>query len=162
MFFSKEKLKKIRKEKKITQNQLASLIGKTRLTIARYENGEIIPSEKIIEKIAQVLGVDIIELSDTCYIKPQVWNGVWHGLNEENDKIENLELFKLIQNVILKEKIIEEKKKLLNKYVENFFDDKFLPILESLLDEKISIEKRKEISERIKNYLYILLIEYTT
>lgn len=162
MFFSKEKLKKIRKEKKITQNQLASLIGKTRLTIARYENGEIIPSEKIIEKMAQVLGVDIIELSDTSYIKPQVWHEVWHGLNVENEKIENLELFKLIQNVILKEKIIEEKKELLNKSVENFFNDKFLPILESLIDEKITIEKRKEISERIKNYLYILLIEYTT
>ena len=55
----KENLKKIRKAKNVTQNQLAFLIGKTRLTIARYENGEINPSLKIIKRIADALDVSL-------------------------------------------------------------------------------------------------------
>lgn len=55
----KENLKKIRKVKNVTQNQLASLIGKTRLTIARYENGEINPPLKIIKRIADALNVSL-------------------------------------------------------------------------------------------------------
>ena len=55
----KENLKKIRKAKNVTQNQLAFLIGKTRLTIARYENGEINPPLKIIKRIADALDVSL-------------------------------------------------------------------------------------------------------
>lgn len=53
-----DRIKKIREEKKITQEELAKYISSTKQTIYKYENGIItnIPSDKI-EKIAEFLEV---------------------------------------------------------------------------------------------------------
>lgn len=53
-----ERIKNIREEKKITQEELAKQIDSTKQTIYKYENGIItnIPSDKI-EKIAEFLEV---------------------------------------------------------------------------------------------------------
>lgn len=50
------KIKSLRKSKKLTQTELANIIGTTKQTIYKYENGIItnIPSDKI-EAIAKVL-----------------------------------------------------------------------------------------------------------
>lgn len=52
-------IKKYRKEKEMTQEELAKKIGVSKQTVQRYESGEItnIPSDKI-EIIASCLGVD--------------------------------------------------------------------------------------------------------
>lgn len=52
----------IRKERKLTQQELADLVGVNRVTIARYENGDCTPSWENAEKIAAVLGVKLEEL----------------------------------------------------------------------------------------------------
>lgn len=61
---------KIRKQKHITQEELALKTGWTRVHISRYENGEIkrINYEFLIE-IAKVLGVTIKELEDSKDVK---------------------------------------------------------------------------------------------
>ena len=51
------KLKKLRKEKNLTQKQLASLIGVQNSVISFYEVGERIPSPEIIVKLATALHV---------------------------------------------------------------------------------------------------------
>lgn len=51
------KLKKLRKEKNLTQKQLASLIGVQNSVISFYEVGERVPSPEIIIKLATVLHV---------------------------------------------------------------------------------------------------------
>lgn len=57
-------IKKYRKEKGLTQEELASKIGKSTITIRKYESGDILPSINNIYEIARALEVfsaDILE-----------------------------------------------------------------------------------------------------
>lgn len=55
-------LKRIRINKGITQKELAEKVGLVYSSYSNYENGNRIPSKKTLEKIAEVLNVDIFEL----------------------------------------------------------------------------------------------------
>lgn len=52
-----EKLKQLRKERNLTQKQLASLIGVKNTVISFYEVGDRVPSPEIIKKLAITLHV---------------------------------------------------------------------------------------------------------
>lgn len=51
------KLKMLRKEKKITQQQLADRLGITKAMVSAYENGIRLPSYDILIKIAAIFNV---------------------------------------------------------------------------------------------------------
>lgn len=77
------RLKALRKEKRLTQKQLASMIGVQHSVISFYEVGDRIPSVEIIIKLAAVLHVSSdyllgIEKKDTIDIS---------GLSEEDKKL---------------------------------------------------------------------------
>lgn len=55
-------LKKFRKQKKLTQEELASRIGVIRATYWAYEKGSIMPPYDKLEQIANIFGVSIDEL----------------------------------------------------------------------------------------------------
>lgn len=55
-------LKKIRIEKKLTQQQVAEMAGITQSTYSRLENGVGVPTPETCKKIAAVLGFDWWEL----------------------------------------------------------------------------------------------------
>jgi transcriptional regulator with XRE-family HTH domain len=57
-----ENIKKYRKDKKITQKQLAELINKNDRTIQKYEKGDIIPPMSVIKEIANILDTAMINL----------------------------------------------------------------------------------------------------
>lgn len=59
-----EKLKKMRKEKELTQEELASKIYVSRSLIARYEGGTAIPTKENIEKLAVFFNVELSYLLD--------------------------------------------------------------------------------------------------
>lgn len=65
-------LKKFRKQKKLTQEELASRIGVIRATYWAYEKGSIMPPYDKLEQIADIFGVSIDELmgreTDTSHI----------------------------------------------------------------------------------------------
>lgn len=63
-----EKIKKIRKERGLTQKQLGELCGIAESTIRRYELGDLNPKLDTIKKIAYALNVTISELF------PDNWN----------------------------------------------------------------------------------------
>lgn len=50
-------IKKYRKEKGLTQTELADKLGKTLRTVQKYENGEILPSINNVYEIAKALEV---------------------------------------------------------------------------------------------------------
>ena len=58
MTFS-EKLKKLRKEKKITQEKLASIIGVERSSIGKYESTNVMPSIDVLNRISNFFGVSV-------------------------------------------------------------------------------------------------------
>lgn len=49
-------LRELRTEKKLTQEDLAKLLGVDRSSIARWETSETFPHAKVIYRIAQILG----------------------------------------------------------------------------------------------------------
>lgn len=52
-------LKTMRKSNKLSQEQVAKLVGYARNTISQYETGTIEPDFKTIEKIANICGYEI-------------------------------------------------------------------------------------------------------
>ena len=52
-------IKTLRKEKKLTQEELASIIGVTKLTILRWENGERVPKADKAQLLADYFGVTV-------------------------------------------------------------------------------------------------------
>lgn len=58
-----ENLKALREEKGMTQEQLASMARIHRVTIARYELGEISPTLESAQRLAEALQVPIEKLS---------------------------------------------------------------------------------------------------
>lgn len=52
-----EKLRRLRKEKNLTQKQLADLIGVKHSVISFYEVGDRVPSPEVIKKLAAALHV---------------------------------------------------------------------------------------------------------
>ena len=77
------RLKALRKERRLTQKQLASMIGVQHSVISFYEVGDRIPSVEIIIKLAAVLHVSSdyllgIEKKDTIDIS---------GLSEEEKRL---------------------------------------------------------------------------
>lgn len=54
-----QKITQIRKEKKLSQVDVATAVGVSRDAISKYERDDIIPSVENAKKIAQVLGVSL-------------------------------------------------------------------------------------------------------
>jgi len=59
-----DKLLKLRKEKKLSQEKLARLIGTSGPIIGRYERGEMVPSVEVAIKLAGVFDVTLDYLAD--------------------------------------------------------------------------------------------------
>ncbi len=57
-----KRIQKIRKDKGLTQEQVAEKIGKSRQMITFIETGREIPNVKMLQKIARALGVKVKEL----------------------------------------------------------------------------------------------------
>lgn len=55
-------LRQIRKQKQMSQAMLANKIGKAQQTISWYESGQVYPSLKVVENIAQALDVSVEQL----------------------------------------------------------------------------------------------------
>ena len=59
-----DKLLKLRKERKLSQEKLARLIGTSGPIIGRYERGEMVPSVEVASKLADVFDVTLDYLAD--------------------------------------------------------------------------------------------------
>ncbi len=64
-----ERIKTIRKEKGLTQKQLAELTGLLEPTIRKYESGKVQPKSENLNKIANALGVHPSQIDSRL-----VWN----------------------------------------------------------------------------------------
>lgn len=67
-----DKLKELRREKGLTQDELASKIYVSRSLIAKYETGAVYPSKENLEKLALFFNVDVNDLIDTNEVTLEV------------------------------------------------------------------------------------------
>lgn len=77
MAFSGEELKRIRKEKKISQKTLAGQINKSVSSIRKYESGDTQPPLSVIEEIAQVLHISVSDLTPHGFNTPLEFEMEW-------------------------------------------------------------------------------------
>ena len=63
-------IKELRAEKKLSQSEFAKSIDIGLSTVANYEKGRIKPSEKVVEKIKAVYGVDVSEAAPAAEAAP--------------------------------------------------------------------------------------------
>jgi len=55
------KIKKARQKKGLSREELGFKIGERTVTIAKIENGDLRPSDKMVEKLEKELGISLIE-----------------------------------------------------------------------------------------------------
>ena len=55
-------IRKIRKEKGLTQEQLAELLGTSQRSVSRWENGKTMPDLSLYEPLCEALGIQVSEL----------------------------------------------------------------------------------------------------
>jgi Predicted transcriptional regulator with C-terminal CBS domains len=65
-----QKIRKYRKEKDLTQTQLAELVGVRQGLIALYETGAKTPNNITRDKIANALGIPYLYLRDAVFYEP--------------------------------------------------------------------------------------------
>ncbi|MCH1939637.1 helix-turn-helix domain-containing protein [Holdemania massiliensis] len=96
------KLKILRKEKKITQQQLADRLGITKAMVSAYENGIRLPSYDILIKIAAIFNVSTDFLLGVTTVRNLCVEGLTeHQIELLSALIEELQCFnqKAIQRI---------------------------------------------------------------
>ncbi len=101
------KIKEMRKLKKLSQSELGKLIGTTGASIMRYEKGQREPNKETVEKLAKALNVSPSELLG------------W-GMYEENINNE-CEFMRYLKSIGYSYKT--ETPKILESHIENMIDD---------------------------------------
>lgn len=80
-----EKLKDIRLEKKLTQSELADMVGCSAIAISRYENDKREPNMEVLKKIADALNIDIGYFFQDVYKTYEDWLTYLHKSIFNND-----------------------------------------------------------------------------
>lgn len=61
-YITAQVIKKLREEKKLTQTELANIIGVSCKAVSKWETGKGLPDITLIESLSKALGVSVIEL----------------------------------------------------------------------------------------------------
>lgn len=88
-----ETLKELRAKKKITQKELAKLVGVSPVQLNRYENGTIRPRLPIIAKLAEVLEVEYSLLNNS--LNPTTSSSEQEKISERNNILRKTRLKKI-------------------------------------------------------------------
>ncbi len=64
MIFKKEKFKRVRIQQRWSLSELARRSGISRISLSKWENGKLIPSEKKTRELARFLNIPVSEISD--------------------------------------------------------------------------------------------------
>lgn len=102
-----ENLKKIRKEKGYTQEELAAKVGVVRQTVSKWEKGLSVPDADILCKIAEILDTDInMLLGDEITASVDNLNGLNNDekKNITNNNIVEEQLAKISEQLAIKNK----------------------------------------------------------
>ena len=67
-----DKIRQLREENELTQDQLAAELGITRRSIIKYELGEVAPQRRILDRIAEYFKIDPDILADDNAELPQI------------------------------------------------------------------------------------------
>lgn len=83
-------LKKLRKERGLTQKKLGELCGLAEITIRQYESGKYQPKIETIEKIARALKVSVKEIKEDITWDEYQDTKEWYNLDREVDSVQGV------------------------------------------------------------------------
>ena len=90
-----ENIKNLRKQRNMTQKQLAAQTGLAVITIQQYEAGKYVPKIEALKKIAVALECEVSDIDESIYIipsyKPTTEKMEWYKLEAEVTQIKNVE-----------------------------------------------------------------------
>lgn len=89
------RIKELRKAKKYTQDKFAELIGVDSKHLSRVECSRTQPSLNLLNKISQVLEIDILELFEVQHLKSQTFKNKEELISEINSILHNSNLNKI-------------------------------------------------------------------
>ena len=98
--FDGNKLFEIRREKKMSQGKLASIIGVTRQTVHLWETNQSLPDVEKVSKICKILDIKLSDLVDGVEEKKEIQEGCVQDSSE---------------NIVKKEEVNSRKKKIFFK-----------------------------------------------
>jgi len=84
-----QKITKIRKEKKLSQSDIAQAVGVSRDAISKYERGDIVPSVENAKKMADVLGISLDYLVSEDDVQEVIDNSMIQRVREIQKLSEN-------------------------------------------------------------------------
>ena len=145
----KENLRMLRKSKGMTQEEFGKLINKTLLTVSRYENGTIFPTQNTLKEIAEKLEVPIQQLLSSQEISDI----------EKREKIFKEWDRKLSRDIMILEYLTEYLKE--NGYTIKSSDTEMILKKDDCYIE-ISHEDFSKICEELNNYFLFLISKYKT
>ena len=137
----KDKLKEIRKDRNLTQEQLAEKANISIRTIANYESGKREPNVEILVKISNALGVQVNDFYDNSDIakinkkeisKIDKTYSILQEINDSSLEIKNKELKRCYERIDMLEKDYD---KLLDSIMEN----RKLEIINELYNDPIKL-----------------------
>lgn len=147
-----EKLKKLRKEKNLTQEDLAERLSVSRQAITKWESGEGVPDIENLKQISIYFGVSIDELvkENLTFI-----NSEKYSYNEELD-IEHSKHFDIVISKIFELNILPNSKEkikieILSSEEENLKDSFKIKIDDLYNRIDININSKKEIKDAVIN-----------
>lgn len=85
-----ENLKRLRKERRLTQKKLGELCGLAEITIRQYEGGKYQPKIETLEKMARVLGVPIQEIKEDISWDEYQDTEVWKNIDREVNSVQGV------------------------------------------------------------------------
>ena len=86
--FNYQKFKELRKKKKLSVEDIAANIGISSGTIYHYQAGRLEPSQEVLEKIAKLLDIDLLELQQNSNEDKTPWKDeAYNRLKLENEKL---------------------------------------------------------------------------
>ena len=107
-------IKKLRTERKITQKQLANLLGVAEATVCKYENNTSIPPFETLRSIAGIFNISMDEL---CGMKHQGTVST-HGLSEmQTETVKSLIDAYRLKNAQTAKKLTQEQFAILGQIV---------------------------------------------
>lgn len=114
MFDFGDNLKKLRKEKKMSQKVLAAKVNVSESMICRYEKGEIYPQFETLHALSGILNVSLDEL---CGTQTRGTISVYNLSGEQIEIVQNLVKVFKNQNVSVKKNLSVEDYELLGHIV---------------------------------------------
>ena len=98
-----ENIRKIRKEKGLTQKELGELLGRTQRTVQGWERGEVKPPKTVLEKLSEVLNINVRCLIEGENLEESIKS--FHALTpcDDADIVENI--IRMLKQVALDERI---------------------------------------------------------